>query len=48
MNLVQFHELVINDYTYTEISIRFDRIEELEDVLSEILKLSKYQKKLFF
>lgn len=33
--LSQFHELIINDIIYTEVSIRFKRIEELEEVLSD-------------
>lgn len=32
--LAESHELVINDIIYTEISIGFDRIEELETTLS--------------
>ncbi|MFP3012103.1 MAG: type II toxin-antitoxin system VapC family toxin [Rickettsia sp.] len=33
--LSQFHELIINDIIYTEISIGFKRIEELEATITE-------------
>ncbi|WP_425364177.1 type II toxin-antitoxin system VapC family toxin [Candidatus Tisiphia endosymbiont of Hybos culiciformis] len=32
-SLSQFHELIINDFIYTEVSIGFERIEDLEAVL---------------
>lgn len=33
--LAESHELVINDIIYTEISIGFDKIEDLENILSD-------------
>jgi predicted nucleic acid-binding protein len=33
--LAESHELIINDIIYTEISIGFDRIEDLENVISD-------------
>ena len=48
LNLSQFHELVINDYVYTEISIGFEKIEELEAVLDTNLKIVPIPKEALF
>ncbi|WP_425361597.1 type II toxin-antitoxin system VapC family toxin [Candidatus Tisiphia endosymbiont of Ceraclea dissimilis] len=39
LKLSQFHELAINDYIYTEVSMGFERIEELEAVIDGNLKI---------
>ena len=39
LKLLQFHELAINDYIYTEVSMGFERIEELEAVIDGNLKI---------
>jgi hypothetical protein len=43
------HELIINDIIYTEISIGFDNIEELEEVLSnQFFQLIAFPKEALF
>lgn len=45
----EFHELIINDIIYTEISIGFTRIEDLEEVLSnEFFKIIPIPKEALF
>ncbi|WP_375326226.1 type II toxin-antitoxin system VapC family toxin [Candidatus Tisiphia endosymbiont of Nemotelus uliginosus] len=48
LNLSQFHELVINDYIYTEISVGFEKIEELEEVLDTNCKMVPIPKEALF
>ena len=48
LNLSQFHELVINDYIYTEISICFEKIEELEAALDTNFKIVPIPKEALF
>lgn len=48
-SLSQFHELIINDIIYTEISIGFKKIEELEEVLSDdFFKIAPIPKEALF
>lgn len=37
--LSQFDELAINDYIYTEVSIGFEKIEELEEIIAGNFKV---------
>lgn len=48
LKLSQFHELAINDYIYTEVSIGFERIEELEEVIGNNFKVLPIPKKPYF
>ena len=45
----EFHELIINDIIYTEISIGFEKIEDLEETLSnEFFKIMPIPKEALF
>ncbi|WP_342267411.1 type II toxin-antitoxin system VapC family toxin [Candidatus Tisiphia endosymbiont of Empis tessellata] len=48
LKLSQFHELAINDYIYTEVSIGFERIEELEEVIGNNFKVLPIPKEALF
>lgn len=48
LKLSQFHELAINDYIYTEVSIGFERIEELEEIIGDNFKVLPIPKEALF
>ncbi|WP_341751488.1 type II toxin-antitoxin system VapC family toxin [Candidatus Tisiphia endosymbiont of Piscicola geometra] len=48
LKLSQFHELAINDYIYTEVSVGFERIEELEEIIGDNFKVLPIPKEALF